>query len=165
VSRTRRRFLVVAVGALCLAPLLSACGAGQNAAVIRPMAPGDGIVTTVGSSRIINALVVVDPADPSRGVVSMTVANPDNVADEVVAITSSQGTVTQTGPNQVPADGALTFGAAGGASALINGLTAPAGSDVTLTVRLLNAGEVTFTAVLYPATGPFATLTPPPTAG
>ena len=161
-SRTRRRFLMVAVGTLCITPVLSACGAGQDAATLRPMAPGDGIVTTVGTSRIVNALVVVGPNDPSIGVISMTVANPGAVADEVVSITSSQGTVTQTGPSAVPPDGAVSFGSPGGPSAVINGLTARVGSDVTLTVRLLNAGEVTFTVVLYPATGPYATVTPAP---
>lgn len=160
-ERTRRtRALAVAVVAV---PLLAACSSGFNATSLQPYAPADGILVDNGDLRIQNALVVSSPSATS-GVVSAAIANNGDRPDRLTGVTSPDGQVDLTGSGALPPGGSLPLGADTGTSATITGLKKLAGETITLRLTFRRADPVTFTTVVVPATGGYATITPGPTA-
>lgn len=159
-SRTSRRAAALGVAlVLSVTPLLSACASGQDAVTRMSYAPSDGVEGSVGSVQVLNALVVAGPTG-TDGTISMSVVNNAPDADRIVDISTDKGTVSYAGPTELAADQVLAFTSGAEPWATVRGLDVPAGDTIDLTLRFQNAGEITLQTVIYPAEGPYATITP-----
>ena len=159
-SRTRP-VLTSALLAIPALALAAGCAAGQNAQTLQPYSPADGIVANSGTIRVLNALVVADPAG-NTGVVSMTIVNRGNRLDSLTNLASGNGTVDFTGTRNLPPQVAVRFGATTDPSATINNLTAKPGQAITLTLSFLRSRPLRISTVVLPATGAYADQTPGP---
>jgi hypothetical protein len=165
-SRTlsRRTFSAsTAAAAVALAGLLSGCGAGFDATSVKAYAPSDGIMADTGHLRILNTLVVAS-ASYSSGVIVATIANDGARADELTSITSPDGQVDLTGDGTIEPGAAVSLSAGSELSATITSLTSLPGETITLHLRFTRADPVTIRTVVVPASGPYASITPAPTA-
>jgi hypothetical protein len=165
-SRTlsRRTFSAsTAAAAVTLAGLLSGCGAGFDATSVKAYAPSDGIMADTGHLRILNTLVVASDSF-SSGVIVATIANDGAKADELTSITSPDGQVDLTGDGTIEPGAAVGLGAGTELSATITGLTSLPGETITLHLRFTRADPVTIRTVVVPASGPYTSITPAPTA-
>ena len=165
-SRTlsRRSFSAsTAVAVLSLAGLLSGCGAGFDATSVKAYAPSDGIMADSGHLRILNALVIASDSF-SSGVIVATIVNDGAKADELTGITSPDGQVDLTGDGIIKPGAAVGLSAGSELSATISRLTSLPGETITLHLRFTRADPVTIHTVVTPATGPYASITPAPTA-
>jgi copper(I)-binding protein len=79
-----RKHFIFAAALSAVALLLGGCAAGFNAATNAQGNSGNGRSADVGSLQIRNATVVVDPADPTRATVLMTIINNDDATDDVL---------------------------------------------------------------------------------
>lgn len=157
--RISRRAAVVAAVVISALPVVAACGAGQDSASRKIDTPADGVITSTGDVRILNALVVAAPSGDT-GTIAMTIANNGTQPDELVGLTSSVGSVQVTGRTQIPAAATLGLVSGGTTQATITGLSAKPGETIQLTARFAQAGEVTFGVPIYPAQSYFASLAP-----
>ena len=89
-SRKHFAFAVV-LGAATL--LTSGCAAGFDAATNTQRDSGNGRSVDVGSLQIRSATVVVDPADPTRASVLMTIINNDDTLDDTLIGIATADTV------------------------------------------------------------------------
>jgi hypothetical protein len=152
-----------AAAVLTLAGLLSGCGAGFDATSVKAYAPSDGIMADTGHLRILNTLVVANDSF-SSGVVVATIVNDGTKADELTSITSPDGTVDLTGDGTIEPGAAVSLSAGSEPSATITSLTSLPGETITLHLRFTRADPVTIRTVVVPARGPYASITPAPTA-
>ena len=165
-SRTlsRRTFSAsTAAAAVTLAGLLSGCGAGFDATSVKAYAPSDGIMADSGHLRILNTLVVASDSF-SSGVVVATIVNDGSKADELTSITSPDGKVDLTGDGTIEPGAAVHLGAGTELSATLSSLTSLPGETITLHLRFTRADPVTIRTVVVPASGPYTSITPAPTA-
>lgn len=160
-ERTRRTRALAAV--LTAVPLLAGCAAGFDATPMQPYAPSDGVLVENGDLRLLNVLVVANAAGTS-GVVSATIANRGQTDDRLIGLTSPDGTVDLTGSGDLPAGSSLALSAGSQTSATISGLTKLAGEAITLRFTFRHADPVSVKTVVVAAEGPYATVTPAPTA-
>jgi hypothetical protein len=160
VSRTRPVLTPVLIALSTLA-LSAGCAAGNNAQTLKPYSPADGVVANSGSIRVLNALVVADPAG-TTGVVSLTIVDRGNRGDSLTGLTSPDGSVDLTGTRDLPAGGAVRFGATTEPSATISDLTKKAGENITLLMTFARTEPITLHTVVVPATGAYADITPGP---
>jgi hypothetical protein len=160
-SRTLTASTAAAV--LTAAALLSGCSAGFDATSVKPYAPSDGIMADTGHLRIINTLVVAGSSF-SSGVIIASIANRGSKADELIGITSPDGTVDLTGDGTVQPGTAVHLGAGTDPSATLSSLTSLPGETITLHLRFRRSDPVTIRTVVVPASGPYASITPAPTA-
>jgi hypothetical protein len=161
VSRTHPVLTPVLLALSALA-LTTGCAAGNNAQTLQPYSPADGIVANTGHIRVLNALVVAD-ATGTTGVVSLTIVNRSNTrSDSLTDLTSPDGSVDLTGTRDLPAGGAVRFGATTEPSATISDLTKKAGQEIKLTLTFARTEPVTVRTLVLPATGAYADITPGP---
>ncbi len=73
--------------------LTSGCAAGFNAATNTQRDSGNGRSVDVGSLQIRSATVVLDPADPTRASVLMTIINNDDTLDDTLIGIATADTV------------------------------------------------------------------------
>ena len=159
--RSRRLPTLAALTAAVTATaVLGGCSAGFDATSAQPYAPSDGIIASSGDLRVLNALVVAAEGADS-GLVSMTVANRGTQDDRITGITTPAGSVDLVGDAQLPAGGAVAFGATG-TTATVSGLDAAPGEGIELKVAFARAEPVTLRTVVVPATDDYAALTPSP---
>jgi hypothetical protein len=186
VSRYRRRAAVAAALVVGVVPALSACGAGNNAVTLKPYAPSDGSQATVGTNKILDAVVVVPVSETAgevstTGVVSTVIANSDTVSgDTVESFTINGSSAATAGDLTVPRwPGLLRFvppsdlasptptpdtntGVLVQASAEFRNLTVKPGDIVDMTVMFRRAGKVTLPVPIETATDYYASITPGP---
>lgn len=79
-----RKHFVFAVVLSAATLLTSGCAAGFNAATNTQRDSGNGRSVDVGALQIRSATVVVDPADPTRATVLMTIINNDETSDDTL---------------------------------------------------------------------------------
>lgn len=79
-----RKHFVFAVLLSATTLLASGCAAGFNAATNTQRDSGNGRSVDVGALQIRSATVVVDPADPTRATVLMTIINNDDTSDDTL---------------------------------------------------------------------------------
>ena len=159
-SRTRP-VLTLMLFAMSSLVLTTGCAAGNNAQTLKPYAPADGVDANSGTIRVLNALVVAD-ALGGPGVVSLTIVNRGLRDDSLTDLTSPDGTVDLTGNRDIPAGGAVRFGAATEPSATISGLTKQPGQYMTLILTFRRTEPIAFRTIVVPPKGPYASLTPGP---
>ncbi len=152
----------MAAAAIAVAPL-AGCSAGFDATSIEPYAPSDGVLANSGQLRILNALVVSSNSG-TAGVISASIVNRGTKADELVDISSPDGTVDLTGDGTLRRSSAVRLGAGTRPSATMTGLTKLPGETITVTMTFRRADPLTIETVVVPATGPYASITPAPTA-
>lgn len=161
VNNARR--LPAVAGALVAGVLLSGCAAGFDATSIKPYAPADGVNGESGDVRALNVLVVAAPS-ASSGVVVMTIANDGTRDDRLTGIETPSGTVTLSGPGELPAGGTTQFSNDTENTAVVSNLTKLAGEAITLRLRFERAEPLRIRTVVMPATGAYEGITPSPTA-
>ncbi len=155
-----RRPRHVASAALVIGVLLVTvgCSAGFNSTTGKQYAPSDGLLADSGPIRVLNALVV-GGEDGDTGVISMTIVNRGDRAEQLTDITAGSGTVELTGDGELPPGEAVTFGAGTDLSATITGLEATPGQSIRLQLRFDSVEPITLRTVVVAAEGPYATLT------
>lgn len=154
---------VAALFAVASTVLLTGCAAGFNATSIKPYAPSDGVRADTGDLRIVNALVVAD-STATRGVLSTTIVNRGNKPDELTDVTSPDGQVSFTGDGTLAPGSAVPLGATTDPSAIFSGLTKLAGETITVKLTFRRADPVTLKTLVVTAEGPYASVTPSPSA-
>ena len=147
---------------MAVAPL-AGCSAGFDATSIEPYAPSDGVLANSGQLRILNALVVSSNSG-TAGVISASIVNRGTKPDELVDISSPDGTVDLTGDGTLRRSSAVRLGAGTRPAATMTGLTKLPGETITVTMTFRRADPLTIETVVVPATGPYASITPAPTA-
>ncbi|MDP9417204.1 MAG: hypothetical protein M3P48_05085 [Actinomycetota bacterium] len=168
-SRPSRSSLLGIAG-LVLIPVLTACGAGNDAVTNLPYAPADGVQTVAadGSVKVVNALVVAPEKTPGDAVLVMGLVDLKGKGDELSAArVGDSGTVELGGETRIPPRGALLVGGGGAqTTAVIRKFEGQPGSTVPVELRLADAGVVKVNTVVYAQQGPYATVTPAaPTLG
>lgn len=155
----------MAVAALASVTLLTGCmpGPGFNATSIKPYAPSDGVRADSGDLRVVNALVVAN-SSLSAGVLSTTIVNRGTKPDELTDVTSPDGTVSFTGDGTLNPETGVRLGAGTDPSATLSGLTKLPGETITVKLIFRRADPVTLHTVVVAAEGPYATITPSPSA-
>ena len=88
-----RKHFAVAVVLSAATLLTSGCAAGFDAATNTQRDSGNGRSVDVGSLQIRSATVVVDPADPTRASVLMTIINSDAALDDTLIGIATADTV------------------------------------------------------------------------
>jgi copper(I)-binding protein len=151
------------VTGVLVATAVAGCSAGFDATSVQPYAPSDGVLAERGDIKIQNALVVSSSAG-TVGVVSAAVANTGKQKDTLTGITSPDGTVDFTGKGNLPPNGALVLGADTNPSATLSGMTRLPGETIRLTFTFRRGEAITLETVVVPATGDYASVTPPATA-
>lgn len=147
-----RAVLVLAV----TVPATAACGAGLNATTQKFYAPGDGVSRVQNDIRVLNALVVAPASGSSDATISMVVANDGDQPDTIKSIDAGgAGRVEISGAKEIPAHGALGFGAQSAtSSALVRGFTGKAGEIVPLRIEFERGGTVSdLRTIVAPADG------------
>jgi hypothetical protein len=159
---TRARTTAPAVALLaCAAVLLTGCSSGREAVARREHAPADGVMANSGNIRVVNALVIA-PEDGDTGVITMTVANRGDRADQLTDVRTSDGTVDYTGSRDLPGGRALAFGADSNPSATVHGLRVRPGEILTMTLSFRDAEPIRLRTVVVPASGDYAGMTAAP---
>ncbi|MFF0556532.1 DUF461 domain-containing protein [Streptomyces sp. NPDC004266] len=159
-SRSLRRGALAATALVFSVAALSACGAGNDAQTleVRP----DNAAVTVDDVKVQNALVITQPLPGAKGpaAVSATVFNNGRLPQTLdsISLPGMRATVTLkaaegTGPIVVPAQGSVTIGGEGNASAVIeNGSEAARDGDAQKVVfKLSRTGDVALNAFVVPA--------------
>lgn len=131
--------------ALVVAPLLTACGAGQQAATSLVGSSVDGTNAAVGPLQVRFAHVDTDSTG-AQGSLYLSVFNNSGEADELVSVTSTAGQVTATGtPVPLPSLTLVNLLPSGGGKATF-ALTPSAplrpGTTIGVTLRFARAGTV-----------------------
>ncbi len=162
-ERTRLNRARTAATAALATAVLAGCSAGFGATSVQPYAPSDGLLVDNGKIRILNLLVVSSSAGTS-GVVSTTIVNRGSKADALTDISSPDGTVDLTGDGTIGPGAAIRLGAGTRPAATMTSVTKLPGEVITLTLTFRRADPVTIDTVVVPANGPYASITPPPTA-
>jgi hypothetical protein len=160
VSRTRPVLTPVLLGLSWLV-LATGCAAGNDAQTLQAYAPGDGVMATSGSVRVLNALVVA-AASGGTGVVSLTIVNRGGGTERLTDLTSPDGAVDLTGTRDLPAGTAVRFGAGTSPSATIGDLVKQPGQEVRLTLTFARSEPITLRTVVVAPKGAYADLTPGP---
>lgn len=89
-SRKHFAFAVILSAATLMS---SGCATGFNAATNTQRDSGNGRSVDVGALQIRSATVVVDPADPTRATVLMTIINNDDISDDTLIDIATADTV------------------------------------------------------------------------
>lgn len=160
ILRGGRRVSALA-GAAVAGALLAGCSAGFDATSTQPYAPADGLYAESGTMRALNVLVVADDTG-SSGVLVMTLVNRGDGDDRLTDVESSGGTVSLSGPADLPAGEALRFSNDTEPTVTFAGLTALAGEAIEVTLRFADAQPITVNTVVVPADGDYAGITPAP---
>jgi hypothetical protein len=172
VSRSLRRGALAAVAALSIAPLASACGAGQDPTTLE--VKPDSVATTVGDIEIQNAFIITEPSGSTgsgagAAVVTGRVFNNGTSAKSLESITvqGASGQVTlktadgSTGPITIPANGSVTLGGAGNPVALLADSKGVVPGDFQAAVfSFSGAGDVRIDPSVVPAEHYFAPFGP-----
>jgi copper(I)-binding protein len=164
----KRSHRALGVAALAAAAVLTGCmpGPGFNATSIKPYAPSDGVRADSGDLRIANALVVADNT-ATRGLLSTTIVNRGTKPDELTDVTSPDADVSFTGDGTLAPGSAVRLGVptdTSDPSATFSGLTKLAGETITVKLTFRRADPVTLHTFVVTADGPYASITPSPTA-
>lgn len=164
-SRPAARATCLAVAAVTVSALVTACGAGNNAPTSQRYNVADGLQASEGAIRVLNALVVAGKT--GDGTLSLTIVNSDptqqialqgiEVGKAAAVLAGSDGNI---GPRQTLSIGP-TMKVQGGVPAG----TVTAGSYVPLVLHFTGAtATVTMNAAVVPADSYYASLSPAPAA-
>lgn len=159
-SRTRPVLTLVLLGLSSLV-LATGCAAGNQAETLQPYAPADGVMATSGQVHVLNALVVAAESG-GTGVVSLTIVNGGVRAESLADLTSPDGSVDLTGTRDLPAGGAVRFGAGTSPSATIGDLSKQPGQNIRLRLTFAHSEPIMLNTVVVAPKGPYADLTPGP---
>ncbi|MEW2546538.1 DUF461 domain-containing protein [Streptomyces sp. NPDC047002] len=168
-SSSLRRGALAATALVLPLATLAACGAGGTAQTdeVKP----DSAATSVGDIKVQNVTVVTQPQQDASGPAAVTgkVFNNGSSAQTLQSIKlPGTGATVQlkpakgAGPLTVPAQGAVTFGGKGNASALIQkGLPGSRNGDAEQVVFTLSkTGDIGVRALVVPATSYFDRVAP-----
>lgn len=91
-----RKTFAFAVILSTVTALLAGCASGFDAATTTQRDSGNGRSADVGSLQIRSATVIVDPADPTRATVLMTIINNDDTLDDaLIEIATAEGVAVE----------------------------------------------------------------------
>ena len=166
-SRRGRAGLAVAAVVAVVTPLAAACGSGFNSAAL-DVKPNAG-AGAVGSVKINNVWVVVDPASGNAEVIG-AVANTGStdldwpsvqVNGNSTQFQMASGAETAVASNTgIPAGQSVSFGLTGQPQIELTGGSLKAGNLTQVVFSFGSIGNVTITAQIEPNTGLFADYNP-----
>jgi len=142
---------------------LAGCSASDRPDAQLARAPADGLEIDVDPFRVLNVMVVA-AEDGNDGLLTMTIANRGDERDALTAVEVDESNVEFSGPQALPANGAVAFGAGRGPVVTVRDLKARAGEAVRVALTFRNIGTVRFRTVVVPATGEYESITPSPEA-
>lgn len=157
----RFAFLTTSILSLSLAStLLSGCAAGPNAATRLITQVTDGVEAEVGSIKLRNMTLVIQP--DSSAVLVGTIVNQDEAEDAViaVAIDGTQGVIGRDGApvNELPLrlNKPVTFeGPSANAFAYVESISVKPGYRVPVVVVMAKAGVVEMSVLVRDRSAPF----------
>ena len=156
----RCRLAAIGIAALMI-PGVTGCWSGNNAATTVQSASGDGTQVDATDITVDSATLVAGEAGSGKAAFLGTVYNPTQSPDELVSITAGGVEAKLTpSPLPIPALGAVAIQTGKTAQADFSGLEAETGTYVDVTMTFANAGEQTFTALLVPPAGFYASAAP-----
>jgi copper(I)-binding protein len=168
VTRWTRRLLVGAIA--ILVPALAGCEAGYNAPTLQFHQASDGVSTTQSGINL-DDVFVLGPAPgatlPAGGQAGLFLSLYAQNSDQLVSVSApgyASSVQLLTGPVTLSA-GNLVDLSGPHPQIVLNGLTNPlsGGETVQLKLDFANAGSVTLTVPVEPASAFFSTYAPPPT--
>lgn len=169
-SRRSRAGLAVAAVVATVTPFAAACGSGFNSAALQ-VVPNAG-AATVGSLKLNNVWVVVDPASGNAEVIgSLANTGNDDLAWPTVQVGGTSAQIQQpsgagAGANPgastsgVPAGQSVSFGLAGQPQIEVTGASLTPGNLTQVVFSFGSAGNVTISAQIQSNTGLFADYNP-----
>lgn len=163
----KRRLVALGLAAV-MVPGLSGCWSGLNAATTVQSASGDGTQVDASDITIDSATLVAGDPGSGKAAFLATVYNPTRVPDEVTSITAG-GVAAKLTPEvfEVPPLQAVAIQSGKKselgepvAAAEFEGLEAPAGTYVDVVMTFKTAGQQSFTALVVPPSGFYASAAP-----
>ena len=141
--------------------MTTGCGAGFEATARQSYAPADGVQGASGQMRVLNALVVApgEGSSGSAGVVLMAVVNGSSEDEEITSVETDAGSVDYTGSMTIPAGETIMFGAGSDPAAVVDGLSAEPGEEITVKVSFGDAEPISLRTVVVAATGDYESVT------
>lgn len=154
--------LRTALVAAALALPVAGCGVGPDAQTLGDWVPGEGTMNQAGEMRILNALVVIPEDGEGPGVLSMTIANDGDQADEVVELLVNGSSIQLEGPSEIPGETSVRFG---GPDAAVTAYIEEAGDELRagpeLLIRFADNGSVVLNPPVYFARDYYEQVVPP----
>jgi copper(I)-binding protein len=166
VTRWTRRLLLGAIAVLV--PLLAGCEAGANAPTLDFHPASFGTSTTVSGITIDDAFVLgpaVDSSLPAGGEASVFLSLEAQNNDQLTKVTASRASSVQLVSGPVTLSPYTVVNLSGPQPQIVlTGLTSPlsGGQTVSLDLYFANAGEISITVPVLPASYEYATYSPPP---
>jgi hypothetical protein len=178
VTRWTRRLLLGAIAVLV--PVLAGCEAGNNAPTLQFHAASFGTSETVNGVTIDDAFVlgpaVSSASLPAGGQAGVFLSLEAENGDQLTSVTAWLPSGTRAAKSVQLATGPVTLPPCTGASCpvvnlsgpqpqiVLTGLTSPlsGGQTVSLDLYFANAGEISITVPVLPASYEYATYSPPP---
>lgn len=171
-SRRGRAGLAVAAVVATVTPFAAACGSGFNAAALQ-VVPNAG-AATVGSLKLNNVWVVVDPASGNAEVIgSLANTGNEDLAWPTVQVGGTNAQIQQPsgagaagavasnpGSSGVPAGQSVSFGLPGQPQIEVFGASLTPGNLTQVVFSFGSTGNVTITAQIQSNTGLFADYNP-----
>jgi hypothetical protein len=159
-SGLKRTLSVITIFALSV--LLTACGAGLNAATRQIAQVTDGVESNVineeNNIRVVNLLVVAT-ADQNAVLVG-TMVNAKDAPDTLLGVAINGSVATLTGTTTLLRNAPVIFeGDSANAKAVVPGFTVAPGIRVPVVLFFARAGEVTLDALVRGATDIYANVT------
>ncbi len=156
----RSRLAAIGIAALMI-PGVAGCWSGNSAATTVQSASGDGTQVDTPDITIDSATLVAGEPGSGKAAFLATVYNPTQTPDELVSITAG-GVEAKLTPSPVPVPNttAISIQTGKDVQADFAGLEAETGTYVDVTMMFANAGEQTFTALLVPPSGFYASAAP-----
>lgn len=144
---------------------LAGCGAGKDAATLKPYTPTDGVQGSAQSVKVRDVVLVAMP--DGTGVVVGTVVQTGEVQDRIVGITvdGRPAIVFPTSPVLVQNAPVRFSGDSANASADVPALNAVPGNLVKIEFTFETSGTVTLNAIVRDNTGDFAGVSSAPLQG
>lgn len=150
---------------LALVLALAGCGAGRNAATLRPYTPTDGVQGSAQSIKVRDVVLVSLP--DGTGVVVATAVQTGSAQDRItgIIVNGKPASVVPASPLLVENDPIRFAGDTANASADIPGLNAVPGTLVKIEFTFLTSGTLTLDAIVRDNKDEFAGVTATPVQG
>lgn len=168
-ARRPARLVTIAVVAVGTTATLSGCGLASPATITTPYPASDGTAGTItdpatNSTIKLENFLIVSSGKGQPGSLVGAVVNGGSADVSVQLIVTDQSGQTSVGQTSVSAPhGKITQVGPAGTALSLPAVPQPPGAMLTLLARTSSGGSIRFNVPVLPATGVYATLTPPVT--
>jgi hypothetical protein len=150
---------------IALVLALAGCGAGRNAATLKPYTPTDGVQGTAQSIKVRDVVLISLP--DGTGVLVATAVQTGSLQDRItgIAVNGKPASLSPASPLLVQNSPTRFAGDTANASADIPGLNATPGTLVKIEFTFQSSGSLTLDALVRDNKDEFASVTSTPVQG